>query len=119
MQYQPSAPVWVHASGETIFYARQRDEMPGYRYAITEQLKRIAVDKVPDIVLPKSLTLSKAATYQWFQETVVQSSAPALPPSWFAWGVHRGQATVVYSEQCLAPAFCLKLQRWPVQENAF
>jgi hypothetical protein len=44
--------------------------------------------------------------------------APSLPEARFAWGRHRGLWTVVQSEQCLAPDFCLKLQRWPVQEEA-
>ena len=115
--YQPSIPPWNISNGHSVEYTRQRDEMPGYRFAIVDQLKLVSVNKVPDITLPQSLPPNKASTYQWFQESGTPSHASALPPSWYAWGMHRGQATVVYSEQCLSSTFCLKLQRWPVQDN--
>ena len=41
---------------------------------------------------------------------------PALPDAWFAWGKHLGVNQIVYSEQCITPDFCLKLQRWPLLE---
>jgi hypothetical protein len=117
VQYQPAIPSWVVNKDESFLYTRQRDEMPGYRFGFTEQLKLVALDKAPDIRFTKTLPRSQAASYQWFKETRVESAA-RLPASWFAWGMHRGQATIVYSEQCLAPLYCLKLQRWPVQESA-
>lgn len=115
----PSAPpVWNAVPSQGAVYQRLRDEMPGHRYAISEQIELKPWVGVPTITLPASLSGAQARAYTWFQETTLTTSDQALPPAWFAWGVQRGQPTVLYSEQCLSATFCLKLQRLPVQENA-
>jgi hypothetical protein len=115
VQYSPQAPEWSQLSNQPTQYSRLRDEMPGYRYAVADALQLSAVQGVPAIRLPQSLPPATAQSYRWFQER----SSSTLPPAWYAWGVHRGQATVVYSEQCLSAQLCLKLQRWPLQEAPF
>lgn len=114
----PSAPpIWTDVSASSHIYPRLRDEMPGHRYAIADRVELTSWHGVPPINLPVSLSGEQARSYRWFRETTLSNTEPPLPPSWFAWGMHRGQPTVVYSEQCLSAALCLKLQRWPVQEE--
>lgn len=119
--FAPTAPAWTAVPAQGASFTRQRDAMPGYRFGISEQLQLTAWQGLPPIQLPSSLPPAKAQQYQWFREsaTVLQGqSAAALPDAWFAWGTHRGVAHVVYSEQCMAVDFCLKLQRWPLLEEA-
>jgi hypothetical protein len=61
-----------------------------------------------------------AGHYAWFKETAVPQGTQngATLTNWYAWGLHLGQQRVVYSEQCLKPDFCVRMQRWPVQEGA-
>ena len=115
VQYSPQAPEWAQLSDQSTHYTRLRDEMPGYHYAVADTLQLKAVQGVPAIRLPQSLPPAKALSYRWFQER----SSSTLPLAWYAYGMHRGQMTVVYSEQCLSAQLCLKFQRWPVQEAPF
>lgn len=118
MQFPSTAPLWTEMPANGAIYQRTRDEMPGHRDGITDSIEIKSWDGVPPIVLPPSLSSDQAHSYRWFRETTLNSTAPPLPPAWFAWGQHQGQATVVYSEQCLSRTFCLKLQRWPLQAGA-
>ncbi|NVO05708.1 MAG: hypothetical protein HXX19_07110 [Rhodoferax sp.] len=71
--------------------------------------------------LPETLPVAKANGYRWFRESanvMEGQGSGALPDAWFAWGRHRGAEDIVYSQQCLAPDFCLTLQRWPLLEEA-
>jgi len=104
----------VPASGSG--YQRQRDVSPGYRANVTDHITVQPHTGLPPIALPASLPAATAARLQWFSEDAQNSAAP-LPTAWFAWGQHRGQASIVYSRQCLSPQYCLQLQRWP-QEPA-
>lgn len=107
VRFATAPPDWPQIPPEGTLYTRSRDELPRYRFGIAEQVR----------VQP----LAGPAPYRWFGETVQPTAGapvPALPPARFAWGRHRGVWTVVQSEQCLTPDFCLKLQRWPVQEEA-
>ena len=115
----PSAPPrWTEVLMQRGVYLRLRDEMPGHRFAIADHLALESWHGVPPISLPTSIPDQQARAYGWFRETTLDSTAPFLPPAWYAWSVYRGQPTVVYSEQCLSATFCLKLQRWPVQDSA-
>ena len=115
----PSAPpAWNAVPSHGVIYQRLRDEMPGHRYALSDDVELQPWVGVPPITLPASLSGAQAPTHNWFRETTLTASDRALPPAWFAWGMQRGQPTVLYSEQCLSATFCLKLQRWPVQESA-
>lgn len=115
----PSAPpVWSEIPTQGGAYQRLRDEMPGHRSAISDRLEIKPWPGLPPIALPTSLSVDQARSYAWFRELTVNTHAQPLPPAWFAWGLHRGQPTVVYSEQCLSASFCLRLQPWPVQKEA-
>lgn len=120
VRYPYAPPAWTKVSPQGDSYPRLRDTMPGYHYAVTDQMTLTPWRDAPPLTLPASVPNELARSYDWFQETMLSSSTTGepLPPSWYAWGIHRGQATVVYSEQCLSATFCLTLQRWPVQEKA-
>lgn len=118
VQFPSAPPPWAEMPADGAVYQRLHDEMPGHRYGITDSVEIKSWDGAPPIVLPHSLPAKQALSYRWFRETTLNSTAPPLPPAWFAWSEHQGQATVVYSEQCLSRTFCLKLQRWPLQVGA-
>jgi hypothetical protein len=119
VRFPSPLPAWTEVLPQGGIYQRLRDEMPGHRYAITDQIELKPWVGTPPIALPVALAGEQASTrYRWFSEATLSSRGSPLPPSWFAWGLHRGQPAVVYSEQCLSATFCLKLQRWPVQESS-
>lgn len=118
VRFQTPPPAWSNALMQEGHYQRSRDEMPGHRYAITDQVQLKPWLGQPPLMLPNLLNSTQTNhNYRWFQEITLTTSDPSLPPSWFAWGLYKDQPTVVYSEQCLSPTFCLKLQRWPAQES--
>jgi len=117
LRHASAPPAWTGVPAQGARYARIRDVFPGYRYAVSEQVELQPLPAVPALRLPDVLPVGLAGGYRWFRETAT-GALPALPPAWFAWGVHQGQATVVYSEQCLSATFCLKLLRWPLPEGA-
>lgn len=120
VQFPELPPVWSAISPQGVVFQRLRDEMPGHRFAIHDRIElKPWLGGLPPIHLPSSLSGEIAGTYRWFSETsLANSDDQPLPVSWFAWGMHRGTPTVVYSEQCLSATFCLKLQRWPIQEGS-
>lgn len=118
VRFPGSTPAWTQVDPSGATYRRVRDEMPGYKFELTDQLTLTPWAGLPAIALPTSLSSAQARAYRWFYEAPLASNGRALAPSWYAWGRHLGVATVVYSEQCLSPTLCLKLQRWPVQEEA-
>ena len=120
VQLKPTPPNWKDLGAQPARYERRRDVMPGYRYGVLETMRMESLPGLPGTELLASLPLAKAQTYRWYRESaepLAGQRAKALPDAWFAWGRHRGVDTIVYSEQCLAPDFCLKLQRWPVLEE--
>lgn len=123
VRFSPAPPAWQTMGTTRMRYERTRDEMPAYTFGLSEQLTLTPWAGVPDITLPAALPESKARKYQWFGETVAPGSArestQVLPTAWYAWGRHRGVNTVVYSQQCVAPTVCLRMLRWPVQEEEF
>ncbi len=117
--WAPAPPAWGHVTAQGSGFVRQRDAMPGYHFGIREQMQLVAWQGLPPIALPDALPSAKATTYQWYRESAAAGTGDAaLPDAWFAWGKHLGEHMVVYSQQCLAPDFCLKLQRWPLLEEA-
>lgn len=118
VQFPAPPPAWAAHDARSATYQRLRDQMPGHRYGITEQIMLQPWQGIPPIRLASSLTEGQARTYAWFRESTLKTTAETLPPAWFAWGIHNGIPTVVYSEQCLSATFCLKLQRWPAQEGS-
>jgi hypothetical protein len=105
---------WLPSEESVVTYRRLRDEMPGYRHQIADDIKVASLSAPSSKQLPAHLPHDAVKSWKWFQEV----SSGTLPVVKYAWGVHRGLATIVYSEQCLAPTYCLQLTRWPIQEGA-
>lgn len=120
VRFIPAPPAWAQMGTQGASFVRLHDAMPGYHFGVTENMRLEPWQGLPLVELPASLPLDKARSYQWFREsaqTVAGPGSRALPDAWFAFGVHRGLSTIVYSEQCLEVDFCLKLQPWPLLEN--
>ncbi len=112
----PSAPPdWSQVTQQTTSYTRVRDEMPSYRYSITEQIKMEAMSERPAILLSSTFLLNTAIQYEWVRESVIASTVQALPPSWYAFVAHKNKRRLVYSYQCLSAQLCLSVQPWPVE----
>ena len=120
VRYDQPPVDWSAVSPQGASYVRQHDEMPGYRFGIKERVQLSTWQGLPPLELPDTLPLATAQGYQWFRESATPTDGQdtkALPDAWFALGQRGGKPAVVYSEQCLAPDFCLKLQRWPLVED--
>lgn len=111
----PELPTWPVLAREPAArrWERTRDVMPGYRYGLREAIA-LATVPAPD---KSALRELDAKTLTWFEERVESSSAgeSTLPPARYAVRIAGGQGTVVYGEQCLAPALCFTWQRWPAE----
>lgn len=119
VHFEPPPVAWSAVGPQGVSYERQHDEMPGYRFGIRERVQLSAWQGLPPLDLPDTLPLATAQGYQWFREAATPlngQGAAALPDAWFALGQRGGKPAIVYSEQCLAPDFCMKLQRWPLVE---
>ncbi len=112
VRYPGAPPAWQLTPAVVQTYTRQRDAMPGYRYGIEEQLQ--LAPSAPPAAMSASVGAAHAARWRWYRETVRSSTGEPLPDSWFAVSAVNGVDVVVYSEQCLAPDFCLRLMAWPL-----
>jgi hypothetical protein len=104
-------PAWAEmAGGQVAEFERQRDEMPGYRFNVADQL---VLRPVPP---PANAALEglNAADLVWYEETVMRPNGP-LPSARYALRDKDGVRTVVYGEQCLSAQFCMSWQTWPAQ----
>ncbi|WP_309373981.1 YjbF family lipoprotein [Rhodoferax sp.] len=117
VRFTTAPPTWDGLRQASYTFTRVRDEMPGYRYDLADQLTSSRVDGVPSIVLPTSLPSDVAKSYEWVRESS-SSAQPGLPDSWYALEKVDGKYRVAYSYQCLSKQLCLNLQRWPIQKAA-
>jgi len=124
VRFDAAPPQWstltASQSSPVVVYERDHDEIPSYRFGVREQLVLQAAAQVPPLQLHGLRVADGAGHYAWFKETAVPQGTQngATLTNWYAWGLHLGQQRVVYSEQCLKPDFCVRMQRWPVQEGA-
>jgi hypothetical protein len=124
VRFAEAPPDWAALAadrgGAVAAFERDHDELPRYRYGVRERLVLQALAQAPPLQGPGSLTAGLAKRYAWFQETATPHEGifGGVLTNWYAWGLHLGRRTVVFSEQCLTPDFCLRMQRWPVQEDA-
>jgi hypothetical protein len=117
VRFTTAPPAWDGLTQASYTFTRVRDEMPGYRYGIADQLILSRVAGVPSVALPASLPLNVAKSYEWVRESS-SSAQPGLPDSWYALEKVDGKFHVAYSYQCLSKQLCLNLQRWPIQKVA-
>lgn len=92
-----------------VEWVRERDEMPGYRFNITETLVLRA------IAAPEKSRLAGMAPEQlfWVEETV-HGSRNAWSSARYGLDFRFAEPAVVYGEQCLSPDLCITWQTWPV-----
>ena len=103
-------PAWDEMSNRsTAAFGRVRDEMPGYRFGISET---ISLDSVPVPGNAKLVGLL-AKDLIWFEETV-RDTAHSLPSARYGLRVQEGKPVVIYGEQCFSTDFCFAWQTWPV-----
>jgi hypothetical protein len=117
VRFSESLPAWSELQSKGAVFERWRDEMPGYRDNIHEQLEIQPRQGVPPVPLSAALPVNDIKHLRWFREIALGGSANPLPPAWYGWGLHQGQDTLVYSQQCLSASFCLRLLRWPVSQS--
>lgn len=118
VSFAPALPAWNAVSPEGLVFTRRHDQTPGYRAGLSETVRLQAWPGLPGLALPASLPLAQAHSYAWYREQVEQPSPSSLPPAWFALAEREGRLGVVYSEQCLSPSLCLRLQAWPPEKAA-
>jgi hypothetical protein len=88
---------------QDVVWTRQLDVMPGYRFGVQETVVSRTVAQ------PTRLPEGVPAHTQWVADEVLGKKANGLP--WvYAQRFAVANGRVVYSEQCLAPAVCLKLR---------
>jgi hypothetical protein len=106
VQYQGLPPWNQLLNAKTAIFTRARDEMPRYRFGVTDtislQLIKPPTDAHLQGVSPSSLV--------WFEERV---QGQALASARFGLKVDQQRATVVYGEQCLSVTLCIAWQTWP------
>ena len=104
-------PGWKDMLGRSsVTYQRERDEMPGFRFGISETVSLYAV-RTPTNARLMGLP---AQSLRWFEEAV-QGQPGGLSSARYALRIEGSEPRVVYAEQCLSPTFCLAWQIWPAQ----
>lgn len=111
--YPQTPPSWQSVPPEGARFSSVRDEQPGYRLGVVEQVVLTPLPSAPLV-----LSNPTHATAAWFQERYTDARGPTRPDAWFALGNYGGQRTIVYSRQCLSASVCLSLQRWPLQKDS-
>jgi hypothetical protein len=106
--YPQVPPAWASVPAEGVKFSRVRDELPGYRAS------------VPDQVLLKPLAQTPAAVQAganvWFSESYANAQGESLPAALFGVNQCQAKSAVVYSRQCLSTALCLTIQAWPPEK---
>jgi hypothetical protein len=113
VSYAQSPPSWTSFKSAKVDFVRVRDESPGYRLGLSEQVSLAQVENAPDVARGHHFS----AKTTWFRETYSGTEGTVLPDSWFAWAPYQAQNAVVYSRQCLSAQVCLTLQRWPPEKD--
>jgi hypothetical protein len=103
-------PAWsaLQAQGQAAQWLRTRDEMPYYRFGIQDRIRTQALAHAP-IAAPAGLPTQGNAIV-WAQDHIETTT-----PKGHRWVYTQNFALaanqVIYSEQCISPELCLRLQR--------
>jgi hypothetical protein len=111
--YSQTPPAWQSVPPEGARFSSVRDEQPGYRLGLVEQVSLKPLQQAP-LELPGK----NHATAAWFRESYADANGSSRPDAWFALGQSGDQKVIVYSRQCLSASVCLSLQRWPLQKDS-
>ena len=110
VRYQ-NLPTWSEASADRQrFFVRTRDQMPQYRFGITEKIA------IYPIAAPKDAKLAgiSASQLRWVEEKV-DAVPHGLASARFGLHTQAGVTQVIYGEQCLTESMCIAWQKWPVR----
>ncbi len=110
VSFPDGVPAWPTGDTETsAVFRRRHSAEPGHLTDLDETLQLTSIAPPSNSGL-KDLDPAKL---RWVEERVLTGVGRALPPA--RYGLSRAlPSRVVYGEQCLAGAFCLTWQRWPV-----
>jgi len=98
-------PDWAQVDAAPLRWTRERDVMPGYRFGVVDQITtRVGV--APTSGLPPRL--QPQPHWRWYEEDVQSTDAQGQPWA-FTQRFALAQGQVVYSEQCVAPQWCLQM----------
>lgn len=110
-QSAPAMPTWavIATASAPLAWTRSRDEMPGYRFAVrddivSERSASAPEDAPPDLALPPGAI--------WVRERVATTLPDGRPWShsqWFALAPAAQGWSVLWSRQCLTPDWCLEI----------
>lgn len=103
-------PAWsaLQAQGQAAQWQRTRDEMPYYRFDIQDRIRTQALAH-PPVAVPSGLP-TQGHAIRWAQDHIETTT-----PKGHRWVYTQNFALaanqVIYSEQCISPELCLRLQR--------
>jgi hypothetical protein len=110
---QSSPPTWQQtlSAPQAISWLRVRDEMPNYRYGISDKIVTTALASPPPLdKIASELVPTQNPQIKWVQDSVETSNDKGQ--RWaFTQVFAIDQNQVVYSEQCISPVYCLQIQR--------
>ena len=103
-------PTWTEMTGRSAAeFGRTHDEMPGYRFGISETVSLNSV-RVPSNARLVGLP---AKDLIWYEETVLGTSH-GKPSARYGLRMKDRVPVVMYGEQCFSNDFCFAWQPWPV-----
>jgi len=115
---QAGRPDWERLvrRGNTQRWQRQRDEMPGYRFGLSDEIE---TRRITQTELPAELTsvherlLASHRELRWVSDQVSTTDPEGQRVAWAQWfavAERAGRWQVVWSRQCLRPDWCLELR---------
>ena len=116
VRFPLAPPAWHELGVSGAVFEREHDELPSYRFGVRDRIVLEPVAFPLALALPVSLSEPVARRYSWYVERATQADGTVIQ-SWFALGRPGGLPAIVYSEQCLQPDYCLRMQRWAAQES--
>ncbi len=111
---QAGRPDWERLlrRNSTQRWQRQRDEMPGYRFGLTDEIetRRVALADLPAELMPVHERLQASHRgLQWVSDLVSTTDAEGRHVDWTQWFAvveRAGRWQVAWSRQCLRPDWC-------------
>jgi hypothetical protein len=97
-------------------WQRQRDEMPGYRFGLNDEIE---TQRVPTADLPAELQLiderlrARHRDLLWVGDRISSTDPSGYPVQmrqWFAVAEHVGRLQVAWSRQCMRPGWCIEFR---------
>ena len=106
--YQQVPPGWASVPADGAKFSRVRDELPGYRAAVLDQVLLKPLDQ--------PAVSGQTGANVWFSESYSNAQGETLPVALFGVNQCHAKSAVVYSHQCLSSDLCLTIQAWPAEK---